>query len=115
MTAPAGGWKYLEPNPRSNYRQLWIKGRRIRADVIFTWSKEGGGIMTPEEVADDYGLPLEAVCEAIAYCRSEPPELIDDRRREDMLVEASGANEPGARGRVVRRLSPEEHRRIMNS
>jgi hypothetical protein len=27
-------YKYLEPRPGSNYRTLWIKGRRIRATVV---------------------------------------------------------------------------------
>ena len=35
--------------------------------------------MTPEEIAADYNLPLEAVQEAIAYCESNPPELAEDK------------------------------------
>ena len=34
--------------------------------------------MTPEEVAADYDLPVEAVQEAIAYCETNPPEIADD-------------------------------------
>jgi hypothetical protein len=37
---------------------------------------------------------VEAVLEAIAYCESNPPELIDDYAREESLSEAAGMNEP---------------------
>lgn len=50
--------------------------------------------MSPEEVAAGYGLPVEAVLEAIAYCESNPPELLDDYAREEALMEASGMNDP---------------------
>ena len=37
--------------------------------------------MTPEQIAQDYNLPIEAVHEAIAYCASNPPELAEDYAR----------------------------------
>ena len=46
--------------------------------------------MTPEEIASDYHLPLEAVLEAISYCESNPPELAQDYAREEAIREASG-------------------------
>jgi uncharacterized protein (DUF433 family) len=39
--------------------------------------------MTPQEIAADYDLPLEAVVEAIAYCDSNPSELAQDFAREE--------------------------------
>jgi uncharacterized protein (DUF433 family) len=39
---------------------------------------------TPQQLAEDFGVPLEAVEEAIAYCQSAPPELREDHRRDDI-------------------------------
>jgi uncharacterized protein (DUF433 family) len=57
-------YQHLEARPRSNYRQLWIKGRRIRAEVLYR-STVGPEPRSPEEVAQDYDVPVEAVQEAI--------------------------------------------------
>ena len=65
--------------------------------------------MTPEEIAADYGLPLEAVQEAIAYCQSDPPEIKEDFEREERYMEAIGLKEPGGKYRM---LSPEERARL---
>lgn len=90
-------YQYLEPRQGSYYRQLFVKGTRIRAEILYSLtipSAEDGEVYTPEEVAAAYGLPLEAVQEAIDYCRSNPPEIALDRAREDRLIEASGMNHP---------------------
>ena len=57
-------YKFLEARPCSNYRQLFIKGRKIRAEVIYR-ETVGEEPQTLEEVARDYNIPLEAVQEAI--------------------------------------------------
>src|ERR1051326_8242289 len=87
-------WVYLEPRPKSFYRQLFIKGTRIRAEVIYGMTVDGSEPMTPEEVAADFGLPLEVVREAIAYCTSNPPEILEDHEREERTMEATGMNDP---------------------
>lgn len=72
--------------------------------------------LTLEEIAADFNLPLEAVKEAIAYCRSNPPEIAEDLEREQRLMEASGMAEPdykhGGRFQVV---PPEQVARILKS
>jgi hypothetical protein len=75
------------------YKQLFVLGR------IAPWIIHGAYVneeepMTMEEIAFDRDLPLEAVQEAIAYYESNPPEMIDDFRREDELMEAAGMNDP---------------------
>ena len=87
-------WVYLLTNPNSAYRQMFIKGTRIRARVIYGLCMSAEEPMTPEEVAADYGLPLEAVKEAIAYCQSNPPEIAADFAREEARMEATGMNDP---------------------
>jgi uncharacterized protein (DUF433 family) len=77
----ANGYQHLECRPGSNYKQLFIKGRRIRAEVLYHQTV-GGDARTPQQVAQDYDLPLEAVLEAIDYCIRFPEVLQRDRDRE---------------------------------
>ena len=50
--------------------------------------------MSPQEVAESYGLPLDAVYEAIAYCQSNPPEIDQDHAEEERRLKAAGLSEP---------------------
>src|SRR5262245_22293081 len=93
-TPPSQSWQYLERRPGSNYRQLFVKGTRIRARVIYGLTFDEEVPRTVEEIAADFGLPLEAVQEAIAYCQSNPPEIAEDFRREEARMEATGMNDP---------------------
>ncbi len=112
MTAPSQAstpheWAYLTPNPKSAYKQLFIKGTRIRAEVVYRLSI-GREPMTAEEIATDYGLPLEAVKEAIAYGASSPPEIEADRRAEERVMKATGMNDPDYKsGGKYKVLSPQ--------
>ena len=95
MSTTPNTYKHLEPRLGSSYRQLFIKGTRIRADVIYgQYVSEEEPKMTPEEIAADIGLPVEAVLEAIAYVESNPPEVARDHAREEALMEATGMNDP---------------------
>jgi uncharacterized protein (DUF433 family) len=82
-------YQYLESRPRSNYRQLWVKGRHIRAEVLYRHTI-GAEPRSPEEVADDYGLPLAAVHEAIGYCLRHQSLLDAERSREEQRLRESG-------------------------
>src|SRR5438876_10428728 len=98
-------WQHLEPNPRSCYQQLFVKGTRIRARVLYGLFMSADEPLTPPEIAAEFQLPLAAVEEAIAYCQSNPPEIAQDLQREERLMEASGMNDPdylkGGRFKVV--------------
>ena len=65
MKAPK--YKYLTERPHSSSRQLFIKGRRLPAAIVY------GDIlvekMTPAETAKNWDLPIEAVYECIHYCK----------------------------------------------
>jgi uncharacterized protein (DUF433 family) len=105
----------LGPNPKSGSKQLFVKGTRIRARLLYGWYSCAEP-RTPEEIAVDYDLPVEAVKEAILYCQSNPPELQEDRSREDALIDATGMNEPDYKYRgQPRLLSPQERTRILHS
>jgi uncharacterized protein (DUF433 family) len=113
-------YRFLEPRPESHYRQQFIKGRRIRAEILYSLtmpSADTGEFFTPQQIADDYSLPLEAVQEAIAYCESNPPEIEADHRREERLAEASGMNHPDYKWNPKKyriRLDPADLARILN-
>ena len=85
-------WKYLEAHPQSYYKQLFVKGTRIRAEAVYARVVDGDPpeALTPEEIAEDMNLPLEAVREAIAYCDADPPEIREDHARERAKMRADG-------------------------
>jgi uncharacterized protein (DUF433 family) len=89
-----GKWIHLAPNPQSSYRQLFVKGTRIRARVLYGLYMSEADPMTPGQIARAYKLPLKAVKEAIAYCQTDPPEIEDDFRRDEAVMEATGMNDP---------------------
>ena len=106
-------WNYLAPNPKSAYKQLFVLGRRIRARTLYGLYMSADEPMTPEEIAREYDLPVEAVKEAIAYCQGDPPEIKEDFDREERIMEATGMNDPNYKfGGKYRVLSPQERVRL---
>src|SRR5437667_2408388 len=81
-------YKYLKPKPGSNYRQLFVNGR-IRAEVLYR-ETIGPEPLGPDEVAREYGLPVEAVVEAMDYCVRHRELLDADRAREAARIQAAG-------------------------
>ena len=81
-------YKYLRPKPGSNYRQLFVNGR-IRAEILY---RETIGLesLRPEQVAQEYRLPVEAVLEAIDYCVRNQELLDAERARETARLKAAG-------------------------
>ena len=109
-------WTHLAPNPKSAYKQLFIKGRRIRARVLYGMFMSAEDPRTAEEIAADFELPVEAVNEAIAYCQSDPPEIREDFEREERIMEATGMNDPDYKwGGKFKILPPQEIVRILKS
>jgi hypothetical protein len=95
MSKPTVQYRYLAPKPKSSYKQLWVKDRWVRARTLYGQFMSAEEPRTVEELALDYQIPVEAVQEAIDWCRSDPPELRRDMQREEAIMEASGMNEPG--------------------
>jgi hypothetical protein len=92
-TATVITYRHLEPRPGSNYRQLYLKGRRIRAAAVYE-AIYGPDPYTPEEFAEDFGVPIEAVREAIDYVRSNLPLIEMERDREATDIRARGLDRP---------------------
>lgn len=86
-------WQFLTARPHPWRRQLWIKGRKLPAAVVWTdWRVNGG---TLEEIADNWDLPLKAVEESIRYGETHQDllrmEAEEEKRRlseEGLSVEA---------------------------
>lgn len=97
MSAVATTYRHLEARPESSYRQLFIKGTRIRAEVIYAAHLDIDDPRTPEQIAADYRLPPEAVQEAISYCASNPPEIAQDHARQEAIMAATGQLDPNYR------------------
>jgi uncharacterized protein (DUF433 family) len=79
MMTPTG-YEHLETRPRK--RQLFIKGRKLRAEQIYR-ETIGEDSRTPEEVARDFDIPLAAVLEAIDYSINHQ-DLLRQERAEEM-------------------------------
>src|SRR6266446_378333 len=82
-------YEFLESRPRSNYKQLWVKGRHMRAEVLYRCTT-GVELESAEAVAREYGLPVEAVQEAIDYCTRNRELLEAERARESANIRARG-------------------------
>lgn len=82
-------YEFLESRPRSNYKQLWVKGRHIRAEVLYRYTV-GPEPESPELVAKEYDLPVGAVLEAIEYCTRNQNLLDAERSQEAADVRARG-------------------------
>jgi hypothetical protein len=116
QTQPQTQWKYLRRKPRSNYLQLFVEGR-VAARTIYGQHVNAEEPRTVEELARDFGFPVEAIEEAIAYCRSRPPEIDADFQREEALMEATGMNDPGYKWDPKGKYKPislEEYARIID-
>lgn len=111
MSPEPVAYKFLARKPRSVYRQLFVKDRWVAARTLYGLYVNLSAPMTPEEIAADYNLALEAVREAIAYCESDPPELAQDQAREEAVMRATGMDRPDYRGEP-RLLSPQEMARL---
>ena len=80
---PETAYRWLVAVPHSWRRQLVIKGRRLTAGQLVDVMRANG--LSPEAVATEFDVPLEAVREAIDYCERHgdlvAAEAAEDRRR----------------------------------
>src|SRR5262249_17224856 len=86
-------YQHLEPRPGSNYRQLFLKGRRIRAAVVDE-AIHGPDPRTPEAFARAYPVRVEAVLEAVDYVARNRPLIEQERDREAAKLRARGLDGP---------------------
>jgi hypothetical protein len=82
-------YQHLEPRPGSNYRQLFLKGRRIRAAIV-DQAVHGPDPRTAEEFAREYQVPLAAVLEALEYVAENRAFIEQEREHEAARLRARG-------------------------
>jgi uncharacterized protein (DUF433 family) len=75
---------HLAPRAGSAYRQYFVRGRNLRAETLYR-AIVGSEPMTPDEVARDYDVPVEAVREAVHYCVHNES-LLQREREEDWFA-----------------------------
>src|SRR5476649_2519123 len=85
-----GEYKFLKPKRGSRYEQLFFG--RIRAEVLYR-ETVGQEPLTPEDVAREYSVPLDAVLEAIDYCIKNKDLLDAERAREEAEIKAAGRDQ----------------------
>lgn len=86
---PEEVYKYLRPKRGSRYQQLFVG--RIRAEVLYR-ETVGAEPLSPEVVAKEYDVPVEAVLEAIEYCVKNKQLLDSERERETENIRARGGD-----------------------
>ena len=87
-------YKHLGPRlGGSRYRQLFIKGTRIRAAIVYS-DVVGPDQMTPEEAAANWNIPLEVVLECIDYCEKNAALLRQEWEEEEATLARNRALHP---------------------
>lgn len=84
-------WNYLVARPHPWRRQLYVKGRRLRAFDV--WMDMLTNKETPEQAAENWELPMEAIAEIVRYCESHRDLLVmeADEERQRLSAEKSDA------------------------
>jgi hypothetical protein len=86
-------YQWLEPRAQSNYRQLFVCGRSLRAETLYR-ATIGAEPRTPEEVAADFEIPLAAVHEAVHYCLHNEELLRQEREAVLADMRSRGLDKP---------------------
>ncbi|WP_017327042.1 hypothetical protein [Synechococcus sp. PCC 7336] len=90
-------YRYLEARPGGWRKQLYIKGRKLLASIV--WGDTIANKLSLAEAANNWDLPIEAIQEAIAYCESHRSLLELEAESERRLLETAGISlEPQAIG-----------------
>ena len=77
-------WQYLEKRTHPWRQQLYIKGKMIKASVIY--SDMIVNEETPEEAAENWDLPLAVIEEVITYCQTHQELLKQEAEEERRIV-----------------------------
>lgn len=87
-TAGIREYHYLEPRPDKNSQELFISGRGVRASTI--WHDRYIQRFSPEQIANDRTIPLEAVYEALALCQENWEMICQEKDAERQRMEEAG-------------------------
>ncbi|MBE9044584.1 hypothetical protein IQ255_09230 [Pleurocapsales cyanobacterium LEGE 10410] len=77
-------WQYLESRPHPWRKQLYIKGKRIKASVIYSDIIVNNDTLS--EASENWDLLLAAIEEIIEYCQSHQKLLEQEAAEERRIV-----------------------------
>jgi len=83
-----GGWRYLVEREHPWQRQMSIKGKRLLAATV--WRDMLANQLSSDEAAEEWGIPIEAVEEAIRWCESHRALLDMEAREEARRLSSAG-------------------------
>ena len=81
-------WQYLEQRPHPWRKQLYLRGKRIKASVIYSSMVVNNE--TLEAAADNWDLPLAAIQEVVEYCQTHQELLKQEAREERRRLQEKG-------------------------
>lgn len=81
-------WQYLEERFDSWRKQLYVKGKKIKASVIY--SDIVVNEMTEADAVYNWDLPLEAIQEIVEYCQTHQELLRQEAQQGRELLEKAG-------------------------
>ncbi len=84
------GWQYLVSRPHAWRKQLYIKGRKLLASTV--WQDMIANQLSLEQAAENWDLPLAAICEATQYCESHQELLNLEADEERCRLELKGVS-----------------------
>lgn len=82
------GYKYLVQRADKRTQELFIRGTGVRASTI--WHDRYISRMTPQRIACNRNLPMEAILEALAYCQDHWETICAEKDEERVWLEQQG-------------------------
>jgi len=81
-------YQYLEQRPDKSAQELFVRGTGVRASTI--WHDRFISRFSPDQIARDRDLPLEAVYEALDYCQENWERICKEKDSEKQQLEKRG-------------------------
>ena len=87
MTTRAN-YRHLEKRPDKGSQELYLRGAGVRASTL--WHDRYVSRLSPDHIAKDREIPVDAVYEALAYCQENWEEICQEKDRERQRLEQQG-------------------------
>jgi uncharacterized protein (DUF433 family) len=81
-------YQYLEQRPDKKSQELLVRGRGVRASTI--WHDRFISRFSPDQIAADRDLPLEAIYGALDYCQENWESICREKDLERQYLEQIG-------------------------
>ena len=81
-------YQHLQKRPDKKSQELFVGGTGIRASTV--WHDRYVSRLSPNQIANDRDIPLEAVYEALAYCQENWESICQEKDLERQRLEQKG-------------------------